>query len=57
MFAFILLSMSMEYTPKISASLSGLEKRRESLLKLGKAMMEAYEGAMYPVDLLALGAL
>ena len=47
----------MEYTPKISASLSGLEKRRESLLKLGKAMMEAYEGAMYPVDLLALGAL
>jgi len=47
----------MEYTPKISASLNGLEKRRKHLLKLGKAMMEAYEGAMYPVDLLALGAL
>ena len=47
----------MKYTPKISASIDGLEKIRKSLLKLGKAMMEAYEGAMYPVDLLALGAL
>ena len=49
--------MSLEYTPKISASLDGLEKRRKTLLKLGKSMMEAYEGAIYPVDLLALGAL
>jgi len=47
----------MEYTPKILASLNSLEKRRKRLLKLCKAMMEAYEGAMYPVDLLALGAL
>jgi hypothetical protein len=49
--------MSLVYTPKIITSLDGLEKRKKGLLKLGKAMMEAYEGAMYPVDLLALGAL
>jgi hypothetical protein len=47
----------MEYTPKISASLKGLEKRRKSLLKLGKVMTEVDEGAVYPVDLLSLGAL
>jgi hypothetical protein len=41
----------MEYTPKISESLNGLEKRRKKLLKMLKAMMEAHEGAMYPVDL------
>ena len=47
----------MEYTEKISASLDGLDKRRNNLLKLGKTMLEAYGGAMYPVDLLAMGAL
>jgi hypothetical protein len=47
----------MQYTPKIFDALNSLEERRKKLLKLGKLMMEAYEGAMYPVDLLALGAL
>ena len=49
--------MPLEITPKILSSLDGLEARKKKLLKLGKAMMEAYDGAMYPVDLLAMGAL
>jgi hypothetical protein len=49
--------MPLKITPKIHSSLDGLEARRKKLLKLGKAMMEAYDGAMYPVDLLAMGAL
>lgn len=47
----------MEKTAKIAEALNGLEGRRKRLLNLAKAMMEAYEGAMYPVDLVALGAL
>jgi len=49
--------MHIESSPKILSSLEGLESRRKRLLKLGKAMMEAYEGATYPVDLFALGAI
>lgn len=49
--------MDIEASIKIKASLDGLEARRKKLLKLGKAMMKAYEGAMYPVDLLATGML
>jgi hypothetical protein len=49
--------MDMEPSIKIKASLNGLETRRKRLLELGKTMMEAYEGAMYPVDLIAIGAL
>ena len=49
--------MDIESSIKIKTSLNGLEARRKKLLKLGKAMIEAYEGAMYPVDLLATGML
>lgn len=49
--------MPLEITPKILSSLEILEGRRKKLLKLGMAMMKAYDGAMYPVDLLAIGAL
>jgi hypothetical protein len=49
--------MPLKPTPKILSSLDGLESRRKSLLKLGKAMMEAYEGTLYPVDIFALGAI
>jgi len=49
--------MDIKSSIKIQTSLDGLEVRRKKLLKLGKAMMEAYEGAMYPVDLLATGML
>lgn len=49
--------MALEATPKILSSLDRLENRRKRLLKLGQAMMEAYEGAMYPVDMFALGAI
>ena len=49
--------MDIESSIKIKISLDGLEARRKKLLKLGKAMMEAYEGAMYPVDMLAIGML
>ena len=49
--------MNIESSKKIRTSLDGLETRKKKLLKLGKAMMEAYEGAMYSVDLLATGVI
>ena len=50
-------NMALEITPEIHSALERLEDRREKLLELGKAMMEASNRAMYPVDLLAIGAL
>jgi len=37
-------------------SLEELDNRRNRLLKLTKEMIAAYEGAMYPVDFFAIGA-
>jgi len=37
-------------------SLEEMENRRKKLLKLTKEMISAYGGAMYPVDMFALGA-
>jgi len=49
--------MPLKITPDIHLSLERLEDRRKQLLELGATMMGAYEGAIYPVDLLAIGAL
>jgi hypothetical protein len=49
--------MTEKHGPKILNSLDKLEKRRNKLLKLGTEMLSAYGGALYPVDLLALGAI
>jgi hypothetical protein len=37
-------------------SLEELENRRNKLLKLTEEMLSAYKGAMYPVDIFAIGA-
>ena len=39
----------------IQKSLAATDKRYKGLLNMSSAMMKAYNGAMYPVDLLAIG--
>ncbi len=38
-------------------ALEGLENRKDKLLELGQDMLSAYSGKLYPVDLLAIGAI
>ena len=47
----------MKITSTLNASLLGIDKRKTILLELGKAMLEAYNRSMFPVDLMALGAI
>jgi len=49
--------MAEKHGPKILKALEGLEKRKDKLLELGQKMMSAYGGSLYPVDLMAIGAI
>jgi hypothetical protein len=42
---------------KVDEALKLLEKNKDEVLALGKSMMKAYGGALYPVDILANGAI
>jgi hypothetical protein len=49
--------MTEEHGQKVLKALEGLEERRGKILDLGQKMVSAYGGSLYPVDLLAIGAI
>lgn len=49
--------MTKKHDQKLLTALERLEKRKNTLLELGKKMLSAYGGNLYPVDLLAIGAI
>jgi len=49
--------MTEKHGSKVLKALEGLEKRKDKLLELGQEMLSAYGGNLYPVDLLAIGAI
>lgn len=49
--------MTEEHGQKVLKALEGLEKRKGKILELGQKMVSAYGGRLYPVDLLAIGAI
>jgi hypothetical protein len=49
--------MAEKHGEKVLKALNGLEERKDKMLVLGQKMLSAYGGALYPVDLLAVGAI
>lgn len=49
--------MSEQHGQKVIKALEGLEARKDTLLELFQKMLSAYGGSLYPVDLLAIGAI
>lgn len=47
----------MELSPEINQGIESLRKSEKMHLEIAKSMLEAYEGALYPLDLLALSAI
>ena len=49
--------MTKKHGNKVLKALEDLEKRKDKLLELGQDMLSASSGNVYPVDLLAIGAI